>query len=171
MATTMRNTANKVFGRKVRAAPAASRGCRVVTQAKIKGEVPVSEKEFRRNLGYTEKDSAGQANIFAVEPQVYLQKDENTALVFGVTAVGLAAAFGLGYTLINNQLSQVDEDLTYLNESGATLSSYKTKFAPPPPPPPVVKAVSEPAPAPVIEEEVPAPAATMATEAAGETAM
>merc|ERR1712157_464580 len=103
--TTMSSATSKVFGNKLRAtAPSSSfraRGVRAVTMAKVKNEAPVSEREFRQNLGYTEKDSAGQANIFAVEPQVYLQGEENTALVLGVTIVGLAAAFGLGYTLVN----------------------------------------------------------------------
>lgn len=155
-------------------ARAASRGTRAVTRAKVKNEAPVSEKEFRQNLGYTEKDSAGQANIFAVEPQVYMQgSDENTALVFGVTALGMAAAFGLGYTLVTNKIDQVDEDLTYLMESGQTLSSYQNKFAPPPPPPPapVVRAVVE-APAPAVEEEAaPAPVAEVGTVVVEEAAL
>ena len=138
----------------------------MVSRANLKdGGPPVTERDMRQSLGFTEKDSAGQSNIFAVEPQVYLQGgDENTALVFGVTAMGLAAAFGLGYTLIMQKEAQVDEDLSYLYESGQTLSSFEKKFAPPPPPPPaVVKAVAEVAPEPAVEieaaEVAPAPEA------------
>merc|ERR1712157_20091 len=165
--STMSSATSKVFGNKLRAtAPSSSfraRGVRAVTMAKVKNEAPVSEREFRQNLGYTEKDSAGQANIFAVEPQVYLQGEENTALVLGVTVVGLAAAFGLGYTLVNNKLAEVDDDLAYLYESGQTLSSYQQKFAPPPPPPaPVFQAVAEPA--------APAPVTEVVVEAAAEPA-
>merc|ERR1712176_1009129 len=130
-------------------------------------EAPVSEQAFRQNLGYTEKDSAGQSNIFAVEPRVYMQgSGENTALVFGVTFIGFAAAFGLGYTLFTENSENVDPDLTYLLESGETLSSYEKKFAPPKPAP-VMKMVAVEAPvveaAPAAEEapvavEVPAPA-------------
>ena len=133
----------------------------MATRANLKNkDAPVSEKEFSRNLGFTERDSAGQSNIFAVEPQVYLQKGENSALVFGVTFVGVVAALGLGYTLIAEKEAQVDADLAFLEESGLTMSSFEKKFAPPPPPAPV-KVVVQEAPAPAIEE---APVAVEAAE-------
>ena len=102
---------------------------RVATRANLKNQdAPVSEKEFSRNLGFTERDSAGQSNIFAVEPQVYLSQGENNALVFGVTFVGVVAALGLGYTLIAEKEAQVDADLAFLEESGLTMSSFETKW-------------------------------------------
>merc|ERR1712087_821192 len=155
------NTTSKALGRKLAAAPAS----RVVTKAKQKTYTNSTES-FRQNLGYTEKDSAGQSNIFAVEPQVYVQgKGENTFAVLAVTALSLVGAFGLGYTLIVKEESAVDPDLTFLFESGQTLSSYEKKFAPPPPPK-VVQAVVE-APAPAIEDA----AAPVETEVAVEAAM
>ena len=146
------------LGRKLAAAPAR----RVVTKAKQKTYTNSTES-FRQNLGYTEKDSAGQSNIFAVEPQVYVQgKGENTVASLAVTVIAFAGAFGLGYTLIAREKSVVDPDLTFLYESGQTLSSYEKKFAPPPPAPKIVQAVVE-APAPAVEEapapEAPAPVA------------
>merc|ERR1711924_350036 len=135
----MKSTSSKVIGgRKVN--PASSRGL-VTTRAK-KSTVVDNSSSFRQNLGFTEKDSAGQSNIFAVEPNVYVQsKSENTVAVFGVTALAFAAAFGLGYTLIVKEESAVDPDLTFLYESGLTLSSYESKFAPPKPAPKIVEAV------------------------------
>merc|ERR1711924_553527 len=159
----MKSTSSKVIGgRKVN--PASSRG--LVTTRAMKSTVVDNSSSFRQNLGFTEKDSAGQSNIFAVEPNVYVQsKSENTVAVFGVTALALAAAFGLGYTLIVKEESAVDPDLTFLYESGLTLSSYESKFAPPPK---LVQAVVEaPAPA-VVEEAAPAPAEAPAPQAAVE---
>merc|ERR1711924_524929 len=77
---------------------------------------PGFRKGVQAELGLHREGLGRQANIFAVEPQVYLQGEENTALVLGVTVVGLAAAFGLGYTLVNNKLAEVDDDLAYLYE-------------------------------------------------------
>merc|ERR1740138_197835 len=152
----MKSTSSKVIGgRKVN--PASSRGL-VTTRAKKSTTVVDNSSSFRQNLGFTEKDSAGQSNIFAVEPNVYVQsKTENTVAVFGVTAVALAAAFGLGYTLIVKEESAVDPDLTFLYESGLTLSSYESKFAAPKPAPKIVEAVVV-APPPALEEAAPAPA-------------
>uniref|UniRef100_A0A7S2Z1Z1 Uncharacterized protein n=1 Tax=Chloropicon laureae TaxID=464258 RepID=A0A7S2Z1Z1_9CHLO len=136
---------------------------RLVTRAKVKNEVPVSEKEFRKSLGFTEKDSAGQSNIFAVEPRVYVQGEENTALVLAISVVGLVAAGGLGYTLISEKEAEVDTDLAYLFESGETLAQYQKKFAPPKPAPVAVPVAVE---APPVQVEAAAPAvAVEATEA------
>merc|ERR1712157_212321 len=164
----MKSSTSKVIGRKCNLASASSSarlGGLVSTRAK-KSTVVDNNSTFRQNLGFTEKDSAGQSNIFAVEPNVYVQsKSENTVAVFAVTALGFAAAFGLGYTLIAKEESAVDPDLTFLYESGLTLSSYEKKFAPPPK---IVQAVVEaPAPA-VVEEAAPAPAEAPAPQAAVE---
>merc|ERR1712115_126418 len=110
----MKSSTSKVIGRKCNLASASSsarRGGLVSTRAK-KSTVVDNNSTFRQNLGFTEKDSAGQSNIFAVEPNVYVQsKSENTVAVFAVTALGFAAAFGLGYTLIAKEESAVDPDL------------------------------------------------------------
>merc|ERR1712188_16551 len=149
----MKSASSRVIGgRKVNSA--SSRGL-VATRAR-KNTVVDNNSTFRQNLGFTEKDSAGQSNIFAVEPNVYVQsKSENTVAVFAVTAVGFAAAFGLGYTLIAKEESAVDPDLTFLYESGLTLSSYESKFAPPKPK--IIEAAVV-APPPALEEAAPAPA-------------
>merc|ERR1712159_5048 len=50
-------TTKRALGRKL-SGPSTRR---IVTQAKIKPEAPVSERQFRQNLGFTEKDSACKA--------------------------------------------------------------------------------------------------------------
>ena len=56
-------------------------------------------------LGYQEEDSAGQTNIFAVEPKAYVgssfQSEVNPALL-GAIIVGAAAVILLGLSAINN---------------------------------------------------------------------
>merc|ERR1712176_36909 len=88
------------------------------------------------NLGFTEKDSAGQSNIFAVEPSVYMQSksDGASSAATLLTVLGVGAGFGLvASLLLLKQEAPVDSDLTYLFDSGKTLSSYEQKFTPPKP--------------------------------------
>eukprot|EP00884_Botryococcus_braunii_P006326 jgi/Botrbrau1/15695/Bobra.4_1s0070.2 len=86
----------------------------------------------RSGVGYTAEDSAGQSNIFAVEPKVYVQgsnKDTTTGssdnLLFAVTAAVLgigAIAVGLSITAGTFSSGSVGE------QSTVSLSQYKTKF-------------------------------------------
>eukprot|EP00239_Pterosperma_sp_CCMP1384_P006491 CAMPEP_0197856868 /NCGR_PEP_ID=MMETSP1438-20131217/29389_1 /TAXON_ID=1461541 /ORGANISM="Pterosperma sp., Strain CCMP1384" /LENGTH=159 /DNA_ID=CAMNT_0043472481 /DNA_START=144 /DNA_END=623 /DNA_ORIENTATION=+ len=59
----------------------------------------------RASLGYTDEDSAGQSNIFAVEPQVSIQRgagDTTTKIVAGVGAALAAGAIFLGLTSLRD---------------------------------------------------------------------
>lgn len=88
----------------------------------------------RSGLGYTEDDSAGQTNIFAVEPKLYLagsSRDVNTdpnVNIAIVTAGALAIAAIASGLIINFQSKPrapiEDEPGQYL-----TLSQYKDKFS------------------------------------------
>lgn len=86
-------------------------------------------------MGYTDDDSAGQTNIFAVEPRLYLAGSDRDVVtspganIAIVTAAALAIA-GIASGLIinfNNKEPRVaieDEPGQYL-----TLSQYKDKFS------------------------------------------
>jgi len=89
----------------------------------------------RSGMGYTDDDSAGQTNIFAVEPRLYLAGSDRDVVtspganIAIVTAAALAIA-GIASGLIinfNNKEPRVaieDEPGQYL-----TLSQYKDKFS------------------------------------------
>ncbi|KAA6427497.1 MAG: hypothetical protein FRX49_02160 [Trebouxia sp. A1-2] len=88
----------------------------------------------RSGIGYTEDDSAGQTNIFAVEPKLYLAgsardvaTDPNVNIAI-VTAGALALAAIASGLIINFQSKPrapiEDEPGNYL-----TLSQYKDKFS------------------------------------------
>mmetsp|Transcript_4153 Transcript_4153/g.10665 ORF Transcript_4153/g.10665 Transcript_4153/m.10665 type:complete len:143 (+) Transcript_4153:82-510(+) len=81
-------------------------------------------------LGFYEKDSAGQSNIFAVEPSVYVQsKSDGGNSAIGLL-VGLLVFGGVGalVTAKLNKPVEVDADLTYLLESGKSVSMYEQRF-------------------------------------------
>lgn len=128
-----------------------SRNCRTATrglvravaetekQAETEGRIAENDQRTlsfgnnsRSGLGYTAEDSAGQSNIFAVEPKVYVQgssKDTTTGssdnLLFAITAavVGIGAiAVGLSITAGISPSGSVGE------QSTVSLSQYKTIF-------------------------------------------
>ena len=96
----------------------------------------------RSGLGYLEEDSAGQTNIFAVEPKVYVGGNVSgawpLALLFSLLAGG-----GIFYGL---KTLQEDEATVQYTGNGQTLSAYVTKFTPK-----KVVVVPPPAPAPAPE--------------------
>lgn len=111
-----------------------SRGLAVRCRAEKEDAPKLSFDTAKRGrTGYLEEDSAGQTNIFAVEPKTYVQGSaaddvDNTATVSiaGFAFVFAMAAVGLGL-LVNGQKSDV-ADFAPTGEYLA-LSEYKAKFA------------------------------------------
>jgi len=88
----------------------------------------------KQALGFTESDSAGQTNIFAVQPKVYVAgtaKDDTTAdgdLTNGAAAIAGTFAVGavIGGLLLVKDTAPLLED--YPTEY-LTLAEYKSEFA------------------------------------------
>ncbi|KAH9571215.1 hypothetical protein CY35_02G082600 [Sphagnum magellanicum] len=102
---------------------------------------PVAQNE-RRWTGYIEKDTAGQTNIYSVEPSVYVAENAISTGSSGSSSEGtnksLAIAVGLGLVAVasassilllvgKNTLAALEDSSTY---SGPPLSYYITKFNP-----------------------------------------
>ncbi|KAL3149402.1 hypothetical protein ABBQ32_002198 [Trebouxia sp. C0010 RCD-2024] len=90
----------------------------------------------RSGAGYTDDDSAGQTNIFAVEPRLYLAGSDrdvevNPAANIAIVTAGALAIAAIASGLVINFQSKPrapidDEAGEYL-----TLSQYKDKFSAP----------------------------------------
>lgn len=106
-------------------------------KTKVVGTYPPQKKSW---TGYVEKDTAGQTNIYAVEPAVYVAESaissgtsgtssdgsENTAaLVAGLALVSIAAAAS-----ILLQVGRNGPPVTNTKYSGPPLSYYVSKFKP-----------------------------------------
>ncbi|KAL4432223.1 hypothetical protein ABPG77_005985 [Micractinium sp. CCAP 211/92] len=103
----------------------------------------------RAALGFTENDSAGQTNIFAVEPKSYVagssadntaQGGQTTLLVAGVVAVAAAAVVAGG--LLGNS-GPTELAALAPSDDVKSLSAYAAQFA----------AEATPAPAPIADSE------------------
>jgi len=86
-------------------------------------------------MGYTEEDSAGQTNIFAVEPKKYIQNaaddmasgSATSNLVIAISAFAVGAAiltFGI-FVNRNDSESPIAEELGQFK----TLSEYQREFS------------------------------------------
>ncbi|KAJ4978003.1 hypothetical protein NE237_008783 [Protea cynaroides] len=106
-------------------------------KTKVVGTFPPRKKGW---TGYVEKDTAGQTNIYSVEPAVYIaesvissgsagtssQGAENTAAIAaGVALISIAAASSI---LI--QVSKKPPEIQISEYSGPSLSYYINKFKP-----------------------------------------
>lgn len=85
---------------------------------------------FFQALGFTESDSAGQTNIFAVEPKQYVagSSADTGSTSLGIVAFGGVVAVGAivaGLSLVNES-SSVDVGPT---GDFLTLTAYKSQFA------------------------------------------
>ncbi|CAM6007789.1 unnamed protein product [Sphagnum balticum] len=102
---------------------------------------PVAQNE-RRWTGYIEKDTAGQTNIYSVEPTVYVAEsgistgsaggssdgtNKSLAIAVGLGLVAVASAFSILLLVGKNPLAALEDSSTY---SGPPLSYYITKFNP-----------------------------------------
>jgi hypothetical protein len=102
---------------------------------------PVAQNE-RRWTGYIEKDTAGQTNIYSVEPTVYVAEsaistgsaggsnegtNKSLAIAVGLGLVAVASASSILLLVGKNTLAALEDSSTY---SGPPLSYYITKFNP-----------------------------------------
>lgn len=101
---------------------------------------PVAQNE-RRWTGYIEKDTAGQTNIYSVEPTVYVAENaistgsaggssgtnKSLAIAVGLGLVAVASALSILLLVGKNTLAALEDSSTY---SGPPLSYYITKFNP-----------------------------------------
>lgn len=106
-------------------------------KTKVSGTFPPRKRDWS---GYVEKDTAGQTNIYSVEPAVYISEStissgtsgssadgsENTAalLAFG-SIIAVAAASSIIF-----QVGKNPPQIQTLDYSGPSLSYYITKFKP-----------------------------------------
>ncbi|OVA18789.1 hypothetical protein BVC80_1413g21 [Macleaya cordata] len=110
-----------------------------VEKTKVVGSYPPRKKGW---TGYVEKDTAGQTNIYSVEPAVYVAESaissgtagtssdgaENTAaIVAGLAIISIAAASSVLIQVSKNKPPPVQT----LEYSGPSLSYYINKFTPP----------------------------------------
>ncbi|GMH30511.1 hypothetical protein Nepgr_032354 [Nepenthes gracilis] len=107
-------------------------------KTKVVGTYPPRRKGW---TGYVEKDTAGQENIYSVEPAVYVAESaissgsagssadgsENTAAI----AAGLALIFVAGASSILLQVGKDPPKTRTIEYSGPSLSYYINKFKPP----------------------------------------
>ncbi|KAD3336803.1 hypothetical protein E3N88_32322 [Mikania micrantha] len=106
-------------------------------KTKVTGTYPPRRRDWS---GYVEKDTAGQTNIYSVEPAIYVAESaissgsagtsadgsENTAAA--VALVGLIAAAAASVILL--QVGKNPPQIQTLDYSGPSLSYYITKFKP-----------------------------------------
>ncbi|TVU29704.1 hypothetical protein EJB05_21283 [Eragrostis curvula] len=134
-------------------------------RTQVVGTFPPKKKKF---TGLVEKDTAGQTNIYSVEPTVYVAESaissgtagsssegaENTAAIAGgLVLITVAAASSI---LI--QVSKNQPQVPAANYSGPPLSYYIAKFQPEPVAAPPVEAPAPDAPVEVAPETAPAEA-------------
>ncbi|EIE22445.1 hypothetical protein COCSUDRAFT_56129 [Coccomyxa subellipsoidea C-169] len=87
--------------------------------------------------GYTEEDSAGQSNIFAVEPKQYVagssrdtgENSNNAALVAGAVGVGILAVGLLALRGTQPNSAVAVQELRKEASNYRTLRQYKDQFA------------------------------------------
>ncbi|CAM6043311.1 unnamed protein product [Sphagnum compactum] len=103
---------------------------------------PVVAQNERGWTGYIEKDTAGQTNIYSVEPTVYVAEsgistgsaggssegtNKSLAIAVGLGLVAVASASSILLLVGKNTLAALEDSSTY---SGPPLSYYITKFNP-----------------------------------------
>ncbi|KAL7157928.1 hypothetical protein ABFS83_02G108800 [Erythranthe nasuta] len=109
-------------------------------KTRVVGTFPPRKKGW---TGYVEKDTAGQTNIYSIEPAVYIAESvlssgtagssadgtENTAAIFaGLALISIAAASSVVLQVGKNPPPVVVQTAEY---SGPSLSYYINKFKPP----------------------------------------
>ncbi|KAK3422811.1 protein MAINTENANCE OF PSII UNDER HIGH LIGHT 1 [Eucalyptus grandis] len=107
-------------------------------KTKVVGTFPPKTKDWS---GYVEKDTAGQTNIYSVEPTIYIAESAISSGTAGSSADGAenTAAIAAGLALISiaaasSVLLQVNKNEPQVQRaaySGPSLSYYIDKFRPP----------------------------------------
>ncbi|PWA93655.1 hypothetical protein CTI12_AA069130 [Artemisia annua] len=106
-------------------------------KTKVAGTFPPRRRDWS---GYVEKDTAGQTNIYSVEPAVYVAESALSSGTSGTSADGsenTAALFAFGALIavasasaILLQVGKNPPQIQTLDYSGPSLSYYITKFKP-----------------------------------------
>ncbi|GKC02904.1 protein maintenance of PSII under high light 1 [Tanacetum coccineum] len=106
-------------------------------KTKVAGTFPPRRRDWS---GYVEKDTAGQTNIYSVEPAVYVAESALSSGTSGTSADGsenTAALFAFGALIavasastILLQVGKNSPQIQTLDYSGPSLSYYITKFKP-----------------------------------------
>lgn len=119
-------------------------------RTKVAGTFPPMARQERKWTGFVEKDTAGQTNIYSVEPTMYVADSAISSNTAGSSAEGtqnnlavagflsLVAVAGASAVLISvtkNSPVTVEAEVGY---SGPTLSYYIAKFTPEPAPLPAI---------------------------------
>ncbi|PSS18958.1 Arginine--tRNA ligase [Actinidia chinensis var. chinensis] len=112
-----------------------------VEKTKVVGTFPPRKRGW---TGYVEKDTAGQTNIYSVEPAVYVAESAISSGTAGSSADGsentLAVAAGLALISIASasaillQVGKNPPQVQTAEYSGPSLTYYINKFQPPPEP-------------------------------------
>ncbi|KAK8462379.1 hypothetical protein SEVIR_1G198100v4 [Setaria viridis] len=136
-------------------------------RTRVVGTFPPKKRGW---TGLIEKDTAGQTNIYSVEPMVYVAESAISSGAAGTSAEGAenTAAIAAGLVLItvaaaSSILIQVSKNQPQVAEvayNGPPLSYYVAKFQPAPAPAPApAETLEAPAPAEAVEASVAAPEA------------
>ncbi|BDA43445.1 hypothetical protein COCOBI_04-4570 [Coccomyxa sp. Obi] len=120
-------------------------GCRRIERCRLRAVAEAEEEKVglsfsaNRNAarGYTEEDSAGQSNIFAVEPKQYVagssrdtgENSNNAALLAGAVGVGILAVGLLALRGTQPNTAVAVQQLQKEAANYRSLSSYKEQFA------------------------------------------
>ncbi|KAK9068858.1 hypothetical protein SSX86_012974 [Deinandra increscens subsp. villosa] len=106
-------------------------------KTQVTGTFPPRRREWS---GYVEKDTAGQTNIYSVEPAVYVAESAISSGTSGTSADGsenTAALFAFGgliavasASVVLLQVGKNSPQIQTLDYSGPSLSYYITKFKP-----------------------------------------
>ncbi|GJP39949.1 hypothetical protein CLOM_g24265 [Closterium sp. NIES-68] len=75
--------------------------------------------------GYVEKDTAGQENIYAVEPTIYVGNSGSSGVVLNVVGAAAALAGAVAVLFALGSSAPAPQEETY---SGPPLSTYVRKF-------------------------------------------
>ena len=140
---------------------------------KVVGTFPPRRRGW---TGYVEKDTAGQTNIYSVEPTIYIAESaissgsagssadgsENTVVIAaGIALVSIAAA-----STVLLQVGKNEPQVQTLQYSGPSLSYYIDKFKPPE----IIQALApiQSEPVPSLQSESPPPEVTQIQAASGD---
>ncbi|KAL2631706.1 hypothetical protein R1flu_016392 [Riccia fluitans] len=123
-----------------------SLGWEAEERTKVTGTYPPINRPQGKWTGYVEKDTAGQTNIYSVEPTVYVADsalssgsagsssdgaEKNLAIVGFISLTAVAAASVVLISLTKNAPTSVEQEAGY---SGPNLSYFIAKFTPEAPP-------------------------------------
>ncbi|KAL3689614.1 hypothetical protein R1sor_015923 [Riccia sorocarpa] len=119
-------------------------------KTKITGTFPPVNRPQGKWTGYIEKDTAGQTNIYSVEPTIYVADsaissgsagsssegaENNLAIAGFLSLIAIAGASSVLISVTKNQPTSLEQEVGY---SGPNLSYFIGKFTPEPTPVPAI---------------------------------